>query len=54
MRHRIAVEEMEPNHWIAWVLELPGCYSNFLLVLCDLCVPLLLRMSRHLDHAAQP
>jgi predicted RNase H-like HicB family nuclease len=27
MKYRIAVEDMEPNHWVAWVLDLPGCYS---------------------------
>lgn len=28
MRLRIATEDVEPNHWIAWVLDLPGCYSS--------------------------
>ncbi len=28
MNYRIAVEDMEPDHWIAWVLDLPGCYSS--------------------------
>jgi hypothetical protein len=28
MNYRVAVEDMEPNHWIAWVLDLPGCYSS--------------------------
>lgn len=28
MRYRIAVEDMEPNHYIAWVLDLPGCFSS--------------------------
>jgi hypothetical protein len=28
MRICLAVEDMEPNHWIAWVLDLPGCYSS--------------------------
>jgi uncharacterized damage-inducible protein DinB len=25
---RLAVEDMEPNHWIAWALDLPACYSS--------------------------
>jgi hypothetical protein len=28
MRFQIAVEDMEPDHWIAWILDLPGCYSS--------------------------
>jgi hypothetical protein len=24
---RLAVEDMEPDHWIAWALDLPGCFS---------------------------
>lgn len=28
MRVRLAVEDMEPNHWIAWALDLPGCFSS--------------------------
>ncbi len=28
MRYRLAVEDMEPNHWIAWVLDLPACFSS--------------------------
>lgn len=28
MRYRVAVEDIEPGHWVAWVLDLPGCYSN--------------------------
>jgi predicted RNase H-like HicB family nuclease len=28
MRFRIAVEDIEPDHWIAWALDLPGCYSS--------------------------
>ena len=28
MNYRLAVEDMEPDHWIAWVLDLPGCYSS--------------------------
>ncbi|MDX1662912.1 MAG: hypothetical protein R3272_03900 [Candidatus Promineifilaceae bacterium] len=27
MRYRFAVEDMEPDHWVAWSLDLPGCYS---------------------------
>jgi len=28
MLYRIGVEDIEPNHWVAWVFELPGCYSK--------------------------
>jgi predicted RNase H-like HicB family nuclease/uncharacterized damage-inducible protein DinB len=28
MQYRIAVEDMEPDHWIAWVVDLLGCYSS--------------------------
>ncbi len=28
MRIRLAVEDMEPNHWIAWALNLPACFSS--------------------------
>jgi uncharacterized damage-inducible protein DinB len=28
MRIRMAVEDMEPNHWIAWALSLPAFYSS--------------------------
>lgn len=28
MRYRLGIEDMEPGHWIAWVFELPGCYST--------------------------
>jgi len=28
MHIRLAVEEVEPNHWIAWALDLPACYSS--------------------------
>jgi len=28
MRIRVAVEDMEPNHWIAWALDLPACFSS--------------------------
>lgn len=24
----IGIEDMEPNHWIAWVLAIPGCYAS--------------------------
>jgi predicted RNase H-like HicB family nuclease len=27
MHYRLAVEDMEPNHWVAWVLDLPACFS---------------------------
>jgi uncharacterized damage-inducible protein DinB/predicted RNase H-like HicB family nuclease len=28
MRIRLTVEDIELNHWIAWALDLPGCYSS--------------------------
>lgn len=28
MKHRIALEEIEPGHWIAWALDWPGCFSS--------------------------
>jgi uncharacterized damage-inducible protein DinB/predicted RNase H-like HicB family nuclease len=28
MLYRLGVEDIEPNHWVAWVLELPGCFSK--------------------------
>jgi uncharacterized damage-inducible protein DinB/predicted RNase H-like HicB family nuclease len=28
MRIHLAVEDMEPNHWIAWALDLPACFSS--------------------------
>ena len=28
MYFRIAVEDMEPNHWVAYALDLPGCFSS--------------------------
>jgi uncharacterized damage-inducible protein DinB len=28
MRVNLAVEDMEPNHWIAWALNLPACFSS--------------------------
>lgn len=27
MRIRLAVEDIEPNHWVAWALDLPACFS---------------------------
>jgi len=27
-RYRLAVEDIEPNRWIAWVLDLPACFSS--------------------------
>lgn len=28
MLYHLDVEDMEPNHWIAYVFELPGCFSS--------------------------
>lgn len=28
MRICLAVEDMEPNHWIAWAINLPACFSS--------------------------
>jgi len=28
MKIRLAVEDIEPDHWIAWALDLPACYSS--------------------------
>jgi len=28
MGYRVAVEDMEPGHWIAWALDLPACFSS--------------------------
>jgi uncharacterized damage-inducible protein DinB len=28
MHIHLAVEDMEPNHWIAWALNLPACFSS--------------------------
>ncbi len=28
MHIRLAVEDIEPNHWIAWAVDLPGCFSS--------------------------
>ena len=28
MLYRLGVEDIEPNHWVAWVFELPGCFSK--------------------------
>jgi predicted RNase H-like HicB family nuclease len=27
-RYRLALEDMEPGHWIAYALDLPGCYQR--------------------------
>jgi hypothetical protein len=28
MRYRLALEDIEPQHWIAWMLDLPACFSS--------------------------
>lgn len=28
MRYRLAVEDIEPDHWVAWALDLPACFSS--------------------------
>lgn len=28
MRYRVAVEDIEPSHYVAWALDLPGCFSR--------------------------
>lgn len=28
MRYDLSIEEIEPDHWVAWVLMLPGCYAR--------------------------
>jgi predicted RNase H-like HicB family nuclease/uncharacterized damage-inducible protein DinB len=28
MLYQLGVEDIEPNHWVTWVLELPGCFSK--------------------------
>jgi len=28
MLFRLAIEDMEPNHWVAYALDLPGCFSS--------------------------
>ena len=28
MRYRLATEDIEPNHWVIWMLDLPGCFSS--------------------------
>jgi uncharacterized damage-inducible protein DinB/predicted RNase H-like HicB family nuclease len=28
MRLQLAIEEIEPNHWVAYALNLPGCFSS--------------------------
>jgi len=27
MRYRLTVEDVEPNRWVAWMLDLPACFS---------------------------
>jgi predicted RNase H-like HicB family nuclease len=27
MIYRVSVEDIEPDHWLGWVLDLPGCFS---------------------------
>lgn len=28
MPYRLAVEDIEPDHWIVWMLDLPACFSS--------------------------
>ncbi len=28
MQYRVAVEDIEPAHFVAWVLDLPGCFGR--------------------------
>jgi predicted RNase H-like HicB family nuclease len=28
MKYYLGVEEIEPEHWLAWVFDLPGCFSR--------------------------
>jgi predicted RNase H-like HicB family nuclease len=28
MRYYLGVEDIEPDHWVAWVFELPGCFAS--------------------------
>ena len=28
MPYRVAVEDIEPDHYVCWVLDLPGCFSS--------------------------
>lgn len=28
MRCRLALEEIEPDHWVVWALDLPACFSS--------------------------
>ncbi len=28
MIHQLYLEDIEPDHWVAWVLDLPGCFSS--------------------------
>jgi predicted RNase H-like HicB family nuclease/succinate dehydrogenase flavin-adding protein (antitoxin of CptAB toxin-antitoxin module) len=30
MLYQIGIEDIESNHWVAWVFELPGCFSKAL------------------------
>ena len=28
MEYRVGVEDMEPDNWVAYVFDLPGCFSS--------------------------
>ena len=28
MRYRLGMEDIEPDHYVAWALDLPGCFSS--------------------------
>lgn len=28
MKFHVGIEDIEPNNWVVWVFELPGCYSR--------------------------
>jgi hypothetical protein len=28
MPYRVAVEDIEPQHWVAWVVDVPGCFAT--------------------------
>ncbi len=28
MVYHVAVEDIEPHHWVAWVLDVPGCFAT--------------------------
>lgn len=28
MLYHVAVEDIEPHHWVAWVLDVPGCFAT--------------------------